>query len=242
MLLLKKKSCNLCCTKIKNFTVKKGDDIILDNVNLHIHCGEITSIIGPNGAGKSTLLKSILGEIKHEGTLEFVDEKDKKQRKPRIGYVPQYLEFDRTTPLSVRDLFAVTYSNLPVWLKRSKKTDKIAKEALQKVDAEELIDKQLGKLSGGELQRVLLSLALTPMPDILLLDEPVSGVDKKGMNIFYKTVSMLREKYDLTIILISHDFEAVKEYSNRVVLLNKTVKLQGKPKDVFSNKEFEAMF
>ena len=122
------------------------------------------------------------------------------------------------------------------------KADKIAKEALAKVDAEDLFDKQLGKLSGGELQRVLLSLALTPMPDILLLDEPVSGVDKKGMNIFYKTVSMLREKYDLTIILVSHDFEAVKEYSTRVVLLNKQVKLQGKPKDVFGNKEFDQMF
>lgn len=236
------KSCNLCCTKIKNFSVKKGDDIILDDVNLHIHCGEITSIIGPNGAGKSTLLKAILGEVTHTGTLEFVDEKDKKQRKPRIGYVPQYLEFDRTTPLDVRDLFAITHSNLPVWLKISKKIDTLATEALKKVEAEDLLNKQLGKLSGGELQRVLLSLALTPMPDILLLDEPVSGVDEKGLKIFYKTVSMLREKYDLTIILISHDFEAVKEYSNRVVLLNKTVKLQGKPKDVFNNKAFEAMF
>lgn len=242
MLLLKKKSCNLCCTKIKNFTVKKGNDIILDNVNLHIHCGEITSIIGPNGAGKSTLLKAILGEVEHTGTLEFVDEKDKKTRKAKIGYVPQHLEFDRTTPLSVQDLFTVTYSNFPAWIKKSKKADKIAKEALAKVGAEELFNKQLGKLSGGELQRVLLSLALTPMPDILLLDEPVSGVDKKGMNIFYKTVSMLREKYDLTIILVSHDFEAVKEYSTRVVLLNKQVKLQGKPKDVFGNKEFEQMF
>lgn len=240
--MLKRKACNLCCTKISNFTVKKGNDVILDDVNLHIHCGEITAIIGPNGAGKSTLLKAILGEVQHTGKLEFTDEKDKRKRNATIGYVPQYLEFDRTIPLSVRDLFAVTYSNVPVWLKRSKKADKIAKESLKKVDAEDLLDRQLGKLSGGELQRVLLSLALTPMPDILLLDEPVSGVDKKGMNIFYKTVSMLREKYDLTIILISHDFDAVKEYANRVVLLNKQIKLQGKPKDVFGNKEFEALF
>ena len=118
----------------------------------------------------------------------------------------------------------------------------MAIEALKRVDADDLIDKRLGQLSGGELQRVLLSVALTPMPDILLLDEPVSGVDNKGMNIFYKTVSSLREKYDLTIILVSHDFESVKKYANRVVLLNKTVKMIGKPKEVFESKDFETMF
>jgi len=236
------KKCNLCCTKINNFAVTRGQDNILYDVNLHVHCGEITAIIGPNGAGKSTLLKAILGEIPHEGTLEFVDEKDKKTRVANIGYVPQYLDFDRTTPISVFDLFTVTYSNMPIWLKKSKKIHKLAIEALKRVEAEDLIDKRLGQLSGGELQRVLLSLALTPMPDILLLDEPVSGVDNKGLNIFYKTVSSLREKYDLTIILVSHDFESVKKYANRVVLLNKTVKKIGKPKEVFESKEFESMF
>ena len=236
------RKCNLCCTKINNFAVTRGQDNILYDVNLHVHCGEITAIIGPNGAGKSTLLKAILGEIPHEGTLEFVDEKDKKTRAANIGYVPQYLDFDRTTPISVFDLFAITYSNMPVWIKKSENVHKLAKEALKRVDAEELLNKRLGQLSGGELQRVLLSLALTPMPDILLLDEPVSGVDKKGMNIFYKTVSNLREKYDLTIILVSHDFEAVKKYANRVVLLNKTVKMIGKPKEVFESKDFETMF
>ena len=156
--------------------------------------------------------------------------------------MPQYLDFDRTTPISVFDLFTITYSNVPVWLKKSKKIRDMAIEALKRVDADDLIDKRLGQLSGGELQRVLLSVALTPMPDILLLDEPVSGVDNKGMNIFYKTVSSLREKYDLTIILVSHDFESVKKYANRVVLLNKTVKMIGKPKEVFESKDFETMF
>jgi len=236
------KKCNLCCTKINNFAVTRGSDKILYDVNLHVHCGEITAIIGPNGAGKSTLLKSILGEIPHEGTLEFVDEKDKKTRNANIGYVPQYLDFDRTTPISVLDLFTITYSNIPSWIKKSKKVLEIAQEALKRVEADDLLNKRLGQLSGGELQRVLLSLALTPMPDILLLDEPVSGVDNKGMNIFYKTVSSLREKYDLTIILVSHDFESVKKYADRVVLLNKTVKMVGKPKDVFGSKDFEAMF
>lgn len=236
------KKCNLCCTKIKNFNVKRGSTKILDDINMHIHCGEVTAIIGPNGAGKSTLLKSILGEIHHEGTLEFTDEKDKILRMPNIGYVPQYLEFDRTSPISVYDLFVVTYSNLPIWIKKSERVDEITNTALKKVGSEDLIYKKLGQLSGGELQRVLLALALTPMPDILLLDEPVSGVDRMGMDIFYKAVSDLRKRYDLTIILVSHDFDLVKRYADRVVLLNKTIKMIGKPKTVFESKEYEEVF
>lgn len=241
-MILKLKKCNLCCTKIKDFSVKKGNSIILDKVNLHIHCGDLTAIIGPNGAGKSTFLKAILGEIPHEGTLSFVDEKDKKTREPNIGYVPQFLDFDKTSPVSVKDLFSVTYSNFPSWVKCRKKVYDIAVDSLKKVEAEELVDKRLGDLSGGEIQRVLLALSLTPMPDILLLDEPVSGVDVRGMNIFYEIVSKIRKKYDLTIILVSHDFESVKKYADKVVLLDKTIKKQGSPKDVFSSKEFNELF
>lgn len=241
-MILKLKKCNLCCTKITNFSVKKGNTVILDNVNLHIHCGDLTAVIGPNGAGKSTFLKAILGEIPHEGDLSFVDEKDRKARVPHIGYVPQFLDFDKTSPVSVKDLFNITYSNFPAWIKCRKSVRKIAKESLDKVEAEVLLDKKLGDLSGGEIQRVLLALALTPMPDILLLDEPVSGVDVRGMNIFYEIVSQIRKKYDLTIILISHDFEMVKKYANKVVLLDKTIKKQGTPKEVFSSSEFEQLF
>ena len=236
------KKCNLCCTKINNFSVKKGQFVILEDINLHIHCGDLTAIIGPNGAGKSTLLKAILGEIPHEGTLSFVDEKDKKTREPNIGYVPQTLEFDRTAPITVRDLFNVTYSKFPIWVRRNKKVDDIALVALGKVEAKDLLDKKIGNLSGGELQRVMLALSLNPMPDILLLDEPVSGIDKRGMNLFYETVSKLRKDYDLTIILISHDFEAVKKYADKVILLDRKILKQGKPMDVFNSKEFKDTF
>lgn len=239
---LRLRKCNLCCTKINNFAVKKGDEVILQDINLHIHCGDLTAIIGPNGAGKSTLLKSIIGEIPHEGTLSFVDEKDKKTREPNIGYVPQTLEFDRTSPVSVKDLFNVTYCNFPLWLKRNKKTNIIASKSLEKVGAIDLLNKRLGALSGGELQRVMLALSLNPMPDILLLDEPVSGVDKKGMDLFYEIVSNMRKKYDLTVILISHDFEAVKKYADKVILLDRKILKQGTPIEVFNSKEFKSVF
>lgn len=239
---LRLRKCNLCCTKISNFSVKKGETVILKDINMHIHCGDLTAIIGPNGAGKSTLLKAILGEVPHEGTLSFVDEKDNKMREPNIGYVPQTLEFDRTSPISVRDLFNVTYSNFPIWVKRSERIDNVAKDVLKRVEAEDLLDKKLGALSGGELQRVMLALALNPMPDILLLDEPVSGVDKRGMNLFYETVSKIRKKYDLTVILISHDFEAVKKYADKVILIDKEILKQGSPNEVFYSKEFKDAF
>ena len=173
-----KSNCNkcsngLCCTKIENLCVKKGNQEILKNVNLHIHCGELTALIGANGAGKSTLLKAILGENEYSGSLTFVDGNEKMSRKPIIGYVPQKLDFDYSSPVSVLDVFACTQSNRPVYFSHDKKVKDIALRSLRKVQGENLINKRLGVLSGGELQRVLLALALEPIPDILLLDEPV---------------------------------------------------------------------
>ena len=229
-------SCGLCCTKIQNFGIIRSHIEILKDVNLHIHCGDLTAIIGPNGAGKSTLLKAILGEIPHAGELIFLDAKNKHTGRPVIGYVPQKLDFDFGSPTSVLDLFAAMHTNRPVWFSHSKNIRESARESLACVQAEHLINRRLGALSGGELQRVLLALALAPIPDLLLLDEPVSGIDHNGLKLFYKTVSELRENYDLSIILVSHDLNLVAQYADRVVFLNdKTVVCSGTPKEVFSN-------
>jgi zinc transport system ATP-binding protein len=224
-----------CCTKIENFSVKAGKTEILRDVNLHLHCGELTALIGPNGAGKSTLLKAILGEIRHEGTIAFAGANEVNTRRPVIGYVPQKLEFDTAAPISVRNLFVSCMSNKPAWHRPSKHLDRQILGCLGRVQAEGLIDRRLGALSGGELQRVLLALALEPMPQLLLLDEPVSGVDRKGLEVFYDIVSNIRRQYDLTIILVSHDLDIVRKHADRVVLLNKTVILNGKPEDVYSD-------
>ena len=109
-------------------------------------------------------------------------------------------------------------------------------------EAAELIDKQVCNLSGGQLQRVLLSMAVADKPKLLLLDEPVSGIDKNGMELFYKTITYLKEHYDLAIILISHDLEYVKKYADHVVLLDKTVLKQGTVKEVFESPEFSSVF
>ncbi len=234
--------CGFCCTKIENFGVILGDSNILEGVNLHIHCGELTAIIGPNGAGKSTLLKAILGEIRHSGTLSFLDAEGQHRNHPVIGYVPQQLSFDQSSPTSVLDVFSACKTKRPAWLYISKKIRSEVLESLAKVKAEHLIDRMLGALSGGELQRVLLALALDPIPDILLLDEPASGIDQNGLELFYNTVSELREKFDLSIILVSHDLDLISKYADRVVLLNHTVLSSGTPQEVFNDPQTIRIF
>jgi zinc transport system ATP-binding protein len=236
-------SCGLCCTKIQNFGVIRSHTEILKDVNIHIHCGDLTAIIGPNGAGKSTLLKAILGEIPHTGELVFLDAKNKHTGRPVVGYVPQKLDFDYGSPTSVQDVFSAMHTSRPVWFSHSAKMHKNARESLARVQADHLIDRRLGDLSGGELQRVLLALALDPIPDLLLLDEPVSGIDHNGLKLFYKTVSELRENYDLSVILVSHDLNLVAQYADRVIYLDdKTVACCGTPEEVFNNQKVIDMF
>lgn len=239
---LNKNCFGYCCTKIQGFAVKVGKTEILKDVNLHLHCGELTALIGPNGAGKSTLLKAILGEIKHEGTIVFAGSNGNKTGRPIVGYVPQQLQFDTAAPVSVKNLFTSCMSRRPAWHTPSKQLNQRILSCLNRAQAEGLIDKRLGALSGGELQRVLLALALEPMPQLLLLDEPVSGVDRKGLEVFYDMVSKIRKQFDLSIILVSHDLDLVKKHADRVVLLDKTVILNDSPEKVYSDKRLHETF
>jgi zinc transport system ATP-binding protein len=232
----------LCCTKIKDFSVRIGNLDIFSGVNLHVHCGQLTAIIGPNGAGKSTLLRAVLGEVPHTGSLHYVDAKGKHTGHPVIGYVPQYLRFDVSAPTSVMDIFMACLTRRPVWLCSEKKLRARVMANLDRVKAGYLIDRRLGALSGGELQRVLLALALDPMPDLLLLDEPVSGVDQNGLELFYDIVSDLREKEDMAIILISHDLNLVAKHADQVVLLDHEVICNGTPEEVFHDVRTQKIF
>ncbi len=227
-------SCGLCCTKLKKFGVTIGKTEILRDIDLHIHCGELTALVGPNGAGKTTLLKAILGEISHTGELSFLNAENCR-RNPVVGYVPQRLDFDSGSPISVLDLFLACISSWPVCLGHSRRLRERATASLASVQADHLLERRLGDLSGGELQRVLLAMALDQSPDLLLLDEPVSGIDVQGKDLFYELVSSLRQQYDLSIILVSHDWSLVSRYADRIVLLDRTVQCCGTPQEVFSN-------
>lgn len=235
-------ACGLHCIKMKEIGVKIGKNQIIEHVNLHIHCGKITCIIGKNGAGKSTLIKAIVGELNHEGTIEFKDMKDNGLSDMVIGYVPQHLNISKNTPTSVYDMFAGYISRIPVFLWKSKKLYQRIYEQLSLFEAQDLIDKAVCDLSGGELQRVMLSIATMPIPNLMLLDEPVSGIDHNGMELFYKNIDKLRRDYDLAIILVSHDFEFVRKYADYVILLDKTIVKEGTPKEVLQSKEFIELF
>ncbi len=224
-----------CCTQLRNLGVRLGVRTILENVNLHMHCGELTAIIGPNGAGKTTLFKAILGELPHTGELLFNAQGRKAIRQPRMGYVPQKLDLDPKAPISVLDLFTAATSRFPIFLGSPKKVHEKAHEMLAMVGVQNLCKRLIGQLSGGELQRVLLALALTPVPDILLLDEPVSGVDPAGIALFYQMISQLREKFDLSILLISHDLMRVADIADRMVFLNKSILCDGTPQQTLAH-------
>lgn len=237
-----KKACGLHCTKINNISVKFGNDVILKNVSIHIHCGELTVIIGRNGAGKSTLLKAILGEVEHKGNIIFTDEKDNLTKKIKIGYVPQKLNIEKHMPTTVFDMFASCISYIPVFMKKDKKIYKEIKEHLKIFGVDRLIDKSIGDLSGGELQRVLIAMATKPIPNLLILDEPVSGIDKNGIRDFCQILNRLKAEYDMSIILVSHDLELANQYADRVILLDKEVIKEGTPQEVFESLEFKNRF
>lgn len=235
-------TCGFHCIKIKNLGVSFGEQVVLRDVNLHIHCGSLNAIIGKNGAGKSTLVRAILRDVPSEGTIEYRDTKNGKMKELKIGYVPQSINIEKNTPLSVYDLIASYEYHYPVFLPKSKKIYEEIRKNLEMFEAADLIDKQVCNLSGGQLQRVLLSMAIMDKPKLLLLDEPVSGIDKNGMELFYKTMDYLKSHYDLAIILISHDLDYVKKYADHVVLLDQTVVKQGTVKEVFESPEFASVF
>jgi len=227
-----------CCTRVEHVSVRAGVDTILEDVNLHTHCGETTAIVGPNGAGKSTLMKAILGELPHTGRIHFVSASGAHSARPIIGYVPQMPKFDRNYPATVCDLFAACTSRFPVWFPHGKHFRESVAEALREVDMEDCLDRRVGILSGGELQRILLALALKPTPQILLLDEPSSGIDIRGLHLYYETVEKVKQITDLSVLLISHDPALVRQYADRAVLLYHRVLKTGTPDEVLDSPEY----
>ena len=234
--------CGLHCLKINHITVRVGDAEPVRDVSLHAHCGEVTAIIGRNGAGKSTLFKAILGELPHTGEVIFTGHGGTPTKvRPRIGYVPQSLGIDSGSPATVLDV-ALTYSSRrPVFLPVPKRLRREIAAHFARFSADGLLDKPVGRLSGGELQRVLLALATRPHPDMLLLDEPVSGVDRAGLEEFYALLEQLRQE-DMVILLISHDLSYVRRRADRVVLLDKEILASGAPETVFASSAFHNAF
>ena len=230
-----------CCMRIQDLSVKIGNASILENINLHTHCGDLIALIGPNGAGKSTLLKAILGQQEHTGVISF-SVPGQRNHRLKIGYVPQSPAFDPGDPVSVADLFSCCMGKRPAFLGISKKMREQILDCLNRVHAEDLIDKRIGTLSGGELQRVLLALALEPLPNLLILDEPLSGVDVEGMEILMDMLDEIRKEYDLAILMTTHDFDLLPTYADQVILIDKKIIREGSAIEVLGSPEFRSVF
>ncbi len=230
-----------CCLRVEGLGVTAQGKTILHSIDLHIHCGQIVALIGPNGAGKSTLLKAILGQQPHTGSIDFERAGGKKTR-PLVGYVPQSPTFDQGDPVSVLDFFVAAISRWSVFLPVPKALRERVRACLERVHGAGLMDQRLGSLSGGELQRVLLALALEPLPHVLILDEPFSGVDVEGELQLLRLLDELRRTFDLSILLSTHDFSNLADYADKVVLMKETVLKVGSAQEVMASPEFAGVF
>ena len=227
--------------QVKELKKQYDGKTVVDSVTFEIPKGKVLSLIGPNGAGKSTLFRTILGQLPHSGEIDF-QRAGGKHTRPLIGYVPQSPSFDRGDPVSVLDLFIASIADWPVFLPTPKKLRERVLRCLSRVHAEPLVDKRIGSLSGGELQRVLLAMALEPVPHILILDEPLSGVDIEGERQLLDMLDEVRQQYDLSILLSTHDFATLEEYADKVILLQSSVLKSGPPREVLSSHEFRDVF
>jgi len=198
----------------------------LTDVGIRIMQGQIYGLIGPNGAGKTTLVRAVLGLLKPDRGQVW--------RKPklRVGYMPQKLHVDPTLPLSV-----LRFLRLVPGVDRAR-----ALAALGEVGAEHVIDSPLQKISGGEMQRVLLARALLREPELLVLDEPVQGVDVAGQAELYRLIGVLRDRYGCGVLMVSHDLHLVMSATDQVVCLNRHVCCSGHPEQVSSDPAFVELF
>ena len=228
---------------IQNLTIRFGEHIALDNINIKIKDGDFISIIGPNGGGKSTLLKVILNLIEpSQGkVIILANNNNKNIQSSEIGYVPQIKTLDRSFPCLPEDL--VLTGVISRWAGLFQKTarDK-ARDMLKKVGAIHTLNTPLRKLSGGELQRVYLARALVRKPKILLLDEPSAGIDSPGESDISKIIEEYQNETNATIIMVTHDWEQAYHHSDWVVMLNREVVCYQKPAEAFNEQNMRRTF
>jgi zinc transport system ATP-binding protein len=211
--------------EIDDLSVSLRGNRILDNISLRVKKGHIHALTGPNGAGKTTLMRSVMGGMPHKGTIRFLF-----RESSRVGYVPQFLEFDHSVPITVFDFLFLMMKKMPVFLgSRKAMRDKI-EDLLKATDCSHLIDRCVGQLSGGEFRRVLLAQALSPKPELLLLDEPASNIDEVGIRHFEEMLINLRDEQEITILMVCHSMDMISRICDAVTAVNRTIFYDGPTK------------
>ncbi len=212
--------------RVQDLHVSYDDAEVLRGVSMEIRRGDFACVIGPNGAGKSTLMKAIAG-------LAPISRGRVESRARQVGYVPQQLPIDPALPLTVSEFLSLRLSKSRAWLGAASKSGRMQITAqLAEIGAEHLLDRRLGRLSGGEFQRVLIAYALLNKPDLLLLDEPLTGVDMRGGLSFDGLLHHLHDHRRIAILMVSHDLHLVEHLATVVFCVNRNVCLSGPPKEV----------
>lgn len=224
-----------------------ADVVILESVNGAIEPGRVTALIGPNGAGKTSLLLAILGQLPYTGSIRFREPAAggpgaNGRSRPIIGYVPQRLDLDRGVPITVSDFLVGGLQRRPLWAGRGAGVRGKVEAALDRIGAAGLAGKQLGALSGGELQRILLAQALLREPQILLLDEPSTAVDVGGEALFCDLLESIHRERKLTTVWVSHDLSIVTNHADEVICLNRTISCSGAPEAILTPDRLRELF
>jgi len=209
---------------------------VLRDVSLKLPAQKVIALIGPNGSGKTTLLRCLLGlQAPDSGNIRLFGGIPLKKALPRIGYVPQKLQLDRDFILSVREFLALRLRATRhwFWMKRGALDERLA-EAMAELGCESLLDRPVARLSGGQLQRVLIAFSLLQEPELLLLDEPTAGVDSPGEHTFYELISEVHARHKMSVVLVSHDLSMVYKHAHHVYALNGTICCHGTPEEVMN--------
>ena len=219
--------------QLNNVTVTAGESTLIDDVTMKLPRGQLAALIGPNGAGKTTLLKAILGLMPFRGQIKV---------NGRVGYVPQRLEYDRDLPMTVLEYLALSLQRRSIVFGIASRARRRVMKMLTDVGAADLADAALGKLSGGELQRVLLAGALQNEPELLLLDEPAAGVDIEGEQTFNDLIRREVRERGATVVLVSHDLSVVSDITDHVVCLNRKLMCEGSARDLLTAETIAEVF
>ncbi|MBC1506572.1 metal ABC transporter ATP-binding protein [Listeria sp. FSL L7-1509] len=227
---------------IQNLTISYKQKVAIDNVSLQIASSKLTGIIGPNGAGKSTLLKGMMGLIPRENGQIILDGVPLSTWKKKIAYVPQRSEVDLTFPITVLDMVLLgTYPTLGLVKRPGKKEKQIALEALEQVEMTSFRKRQIGELSGGQLQRVFIARALAQHAEIFFLDEPFAGIDMTSEALIMKLLKKWRDS-GKTIVVVHHDFHKVAAYFDEIILLNKKLIAHGLVEQTFTEDNIKTAY
>ncbi len=221
--------------EVKNLCVKypASNSLILQDVSFRMEEKSLAMVIGPNGAGKTTLLKAILGFLSPlRGDITIMGKKPQEARE-YMSYVPQRFQLDRSFPITVKEFLLLSFPALdsPHW-----------HTIISHVEIGSLLGLPLGNLSGGELQRVLVARAMLKKPRLLLLDEPVSGIDLEGKKNFYELVNHMKTAHGISIIMVSHQLDVVLKFADRVICLNRCLLCDGSPEEIMNQATFRELF